>query len=129
MPTQSTFFYVFNQNNSGGYFVIDENVAATVVIEAKNAKQAGERLEEIINADGKYTSFCGCCGRRWSPDYADGVYSRYWVEADQLERFEKERKGGEAILYPLEGERRPIPWARYGMYAYLPEVQEEQGAE
>lgn len=28
-------FYIYNQNNSGGYFIEDENVSATVIIEAE----------------------------------------------------------------------------------------------
>ncbi|HEL2623474.1 TPA: hypothetical protein TZ822_001766 [Streptococcus suis] len=28
MTTAQTYFYVFDQNNSGGYFVIDENVTS-----------------------------------------------------------------------------------------------------
>ncbi|MGU7819404.1 DUF7296 family protein, partial [Streptococcus suis] len=34
MTTAQTYFYVFDQNNSGGYFVIDENVTSEIIIEA-----------------------------------------------------------------------------------------------
>lgn len=119
MATSQTYFYVFDQNNSGGYFVTDENVASEIIIEATEEQQAVTRLNEIINQKPEYTNFCPCCGKRWYPEYSD-VYLRYWVSDEQYEKFEAERDGHEAMFYPLEEEHRLIPWSRYGMYNYLP---------
>lgn len=119
MATSQTYFYVFSQNNSGGYFVKDENVAPEIIIEATEEVLAMARLDEILSQKPEYTNFCPCCGRRWYPEYSD-VYLRYWVSDEQYEKFEAERDGHEAMFYPLEGEHRPIPWSRYGMYNYLP---------
>ena len=62
-------FYHFNQNNSGGYFTIDENRGIThhVVIEADNASEANQDAKEIgIYFEGCYTGRdCNCCGDRW----------------------------------------------------------------
>lgn len=120
MITGQTYFYVFMQNNSGGYFVTDENIASEIVIEAIDENQAAKRLIEIVGQKPEYTEFCPCCGQRWYPEYDDGVYTRYWVSDECFEEFEKERDGHEAIFYPLGGEQRRIPWVRYGMYKYLP---------
>lgn len=60
-------FYSFNQNNSGGSFVIDDDVAHYVIIEADSADAANERAESIgIYFDGCETGYdCPCCGDRW----------------------------------------------------------------
>ncbi|MGC4387307.1 hypothetical protein ABXW34_15800, partial [Streptococcus suis] len=112
MATSQTYFYVFSQNNSGGYFVTDENVASEIIIEATEEVLAMARLDEILSQKPEYTNFCPCCGMRWYPEYSD-VYLRYWVSDEQYEKFEAERDGHEAMFYPLEGEHRPIPWLRY----------------
>lgn len=120
MTTGQTYFYVFIQNNSGGYFVTDENIASEIVIEATDENQAAKRLIEIVDQKPEYTEFCPCCGERWYPEFNDGVYTHYLVSDGHLEEFEKERDGHEAVFYPLGGEHRRIPWVRYGMYKYLP---------
>ena len=61
-------FYHFNQNNSGGSFLFDENQGIThhVVIEADNASDANAIAEGIgIYFDGY--GDCSCCGNRWYP--------------------------------------------------------------
>ena len=119
MATAQTYFYVFDQNNSGGYFVKDENVAPEIIIEATEKVKAIARLEEILNQKAEYTRFCHCCGERWYIECPD-VYTRYWVSDEQHEKFEAERDGHEAMFYPLEGNHRLIPWSRYNMHHYLP---------
>ncbi|HEM4739795.1 TPA: hypothetical protein U2D46_001947 [Streptococcus suis] len=119
MTTSQTYFYVFDQNNSGGYFVIDENVTSEIIIEATEEAKALERLEEILSQKPEYMEYCSCCGERWYPEYSD-VYTRYWVSDEQYEEFEEVRDGHEAMFYPLDGEHRLIPWSRYSMYEYLP---------
>ena len=119
MTTTKTYFYAFDQNNSGGYYVIDENVTHEIIIEATKKSEAVERLEEILSQKPKYTEYCSCCGKRWYPEYPE-VYTRYEVSNERYEDFEYERNGYEAIFYPLEGEPRHIPWLRYGMHGYLP---------
>ncbi len=57
-------FYTFRQNNSGGSFTVDENVAHTVVIQASDARDANERAAAIgLYFDGE--GDCPCCGTRW----------------------------------------------------------------
>ena len=89
---KKTNFYEFNQNNSGGSFVVNENVCHRIVIEAYSEKEAIEKAEEL----GCYWngcddgSDCPCCGDRWyaSPNeiklsdikkdgYPANVYSFY----------------------------------------------------
>lgn len=66
-------FYCFNQNNSGGSFQIDDDVAHYVFIEAESASQANDHAESI----GIYFNGCAddrdcpCCGDRWNPAWRD----------------------------------------------------------
>jgi hypothetical protein len=64
-------FFHFDQNNSGGGYDADENVAQLVVIEAPNANAANIIAQEIgIYFDGIDNGMdCECCGNRWSRAY------------------------------------------------------------
>jgi hypothetical protein len=60
-------FFCFDQNNSGGSFVVDEKLTHRVIVEADDEDEAsdiGERLGVYFNGceDG-YD--CDCCGDRW----------------------------------------------------------------
>jgi len=61
-------YFEFSQNNSGGSFDRDENIAEYVIIAAKDADHANERAREIgIYFGGVLNgSDCDCCGDRWS---------------------------------------------------------------
>lgn len=62
-----TKFYAFDQNNSGGYFIDDEQngVCEVVIIEAQNANEANSKLNEIGEKVDGFDDFCPCCGERW----------------------------------------------------------------
>jgi hypothetical protein len=66
-------YFAFHQNNSGGSFVRDDNVAEVVIIEAKNADEANLRAEEVgIYFDGCDKDWdCPCCGDRWYRQWGD----------------------------------------------------------
>lgn len=59
-------FYEFTQNNSGGSFDVNENVAHRVIIEANSEEEANKKFETLIEDQ---SSSCPCCGDRW---YAEG---------------------------------------------------------
>lgn len=78
-------WFHFDQNNSGGSFVVDENVCEDVFIQAHTAAEAIAKGEEFMdNSDS-----CPCCGNRWSfyVDDRDGqpVPMRYDVPAEAEE--------------------------------------------
>lgn len=60
-------FFAYRQNNSGGSFMCDENVAHLVVIEAADAATADALAETHgIYFDGVESGQdCSCCGDRW----------------------------------------------------------------
>lgn len=72
-------FYDFWQNNSGGYFIINDKVAPIVWIEARNASEANAIAESIgiIFDEG-----CECCGDRWGRVSERHAYE--WPESSFL---------------------------------------------
>ena len=67
-------FYHYRQNNSGGSFILDDDVTVHVIIEAESAEQADRRAESIgIYFDGCSNGMdCPCCGDRWTSQYNKG---------------------------------------------------------
>ncbi len=66
-------FFMFRQNNSGGYFKVDEKVNKFVIIRAENIDHANEIAKKIgIYFDGKRLGYdCPCCGDRWNRAYEE----------------------------------------------------------
>jgi hypothetical protein len=63
-------WFRFRQNNSGGKFVVNENVCEEVFVQARNAEEAISKAETFCsNSDS-----CPCCGDRWS----------FWVSDDDI---------------------------------------------
>ena len=60
-------YFHYSQNNSGGSFDIDENVAHHVIIQATSASHADSIARGVgIYFDGCETGQdCSCCGDRW----------------------------------------------------------------
>jgi len=103
--TIQTRFYEFNQNNSGGYFDVDENVCHCVIIEAMDKKHAVALFEPMIE---NQSGSCSCCGDRWSPEYAGEI---------KLEEYKE--KGWEVGVYSPDKESK---WFKlYGKYPRLSE--------
>lgn len=62
-------WYMFDQNNSGGSFIVNDNVCHRLFIEAVSFGDAIEKAEELGCywngvAEGRD---CPCCGDRWYP--------------------------------------------------------------
>jgi len=69
-------FYMYSQNNSGGWFQQDDDVVHYVIIEADSPSEADDRAESIgIYFDGIDRGLdCECCGDRWSRTWdSDGT--------------------------------------------------------
>lgn len=77
MKTKKTSkFFTYNQNNSGGFFVInkEKGIGEYVIVEAMNLNDADARAEAIgLYFNGVEDGMdCGCCGDRWYSPYDDG---------------------------------------------------------
>lgn len=103
-------FYTYRQNNSGGYWEYDtlEGVAQYVIIEAPTQELANLKFWDVVSG---YTSYCECCGERWSDYYPDdaevpSIYDKpvdeYLSKADSWFRSSDPKKPTVAIHY-LDG--------------------------
>jgi glutamine amidotransferase-like uncharacterized protein len=94
-------FYVYWQNNSGGYFIKNDDVREEVVIEADYEYKANETLEIITE---RYSECCSCCGERWSN------YPRRELETveEYKEWFKKEGWHEDSIIYYADGKKEII---------------------
>jgi hypothetical protein len=109
-------FFQYTQNNSGGHFDVDSNVAHFVIIEADSAREANERASEIgLYFDGE--GDCDCCGNRWheafSDEDGDSVPSIY---GDHVETFESYSRGDIAIVHFACGTKMEVV-LRYKKFA------------
>lgn len=59
----------FSQNNSGGYYHVDDMLAQDVFIQATSALEAQAKAEELFE-DSSH-DYCECCGERWSTYYCE----------------------------------------------------------
>lgn len=67
-------YYLFKQNNSGGYYIEDENlgISSNLIIKADNEDIADEIFDNISKQYGEsFHSFCECCGPRWDVEYSE----------------------------------------------------------
>lgn len=98
-----TKFFTVSQNNSGGYFIENEDVGHYVIIEAENAKQAEEKLAEITE---EYLEYCECCGERWFTwwDDEDGK-GEPMIYTETVAEY-RDMCGGNAIVYYYDGTKR-----------------------
>jgi hypothetical protein len=76
IPTQEVIklkWFTFRQNNSGGKFIINDNVDVFVIIQAHNATEANELAQRVgIYFNGVDDGYdCECCGDRWSTMWDD----------------------------------------------------------
>lgn len=77
-------FYEFDQNNTGGSFIVDDKVCHLVIIEAESDREAEEKAFSLgVYYNGCEEGMdCECCGDRWYPPseynfpmkYADYVF-------------------------------------------------------
>ena len=93
-------WFNFNQNNSGGYYIENDEVGSDVYIQAVDAKTANHKAEHVFSDHSKY---CDCCGERWSYyiDDDDGyeIPTKYGKSIEE----DSPRFGKTAILYHANG--------------------------
>lgn len=88
---EGNMFYKLNQNNSGGYFVVNEKVCHRLFIEANNEEEALQIAESLgYYWDGVNKGLdCSCCGDRWSP-YCDKIdISKLQIETNSFTSIEE----------------------------------------
>ena len=95
-------FYTINQNNSGGYYIVNEEVAEFVSVEANSPEEAEDKLNRIVE---DYSEFCECCGERW---YVD-MYGKKGTEKPMIYDMPYDNctdtfwNRGDIVIYYLDG--------------------------
>lgn len=106
-------WYEFTQNNSGGYFDVDDKVCHRLFIEAESFDDAVEKAENLgCYWDGVSNLIdCPCCGDRWSKRYDKPV---------DIEKYNT--KGYTAIVYDNIYDNTKDEWdRRYRKYEVIEE--------
>jgi hypothetical protein len=110
-------FLTFRQNNSGGNFVITDDVRVTVIVEGTGAVDAINRAEALgIYFNGCEKGIdCPCCGDRWyDPTYGeldyrgDPVPSIYGTPIDEELIRPNHLAGDQIIIHYLDGTRKYV---------------------
>lgn len=112
-------FYLFNQNNSGGSFVVDDNLTHRVLIEADTVDEAIERAENLgMYWHGVEDGYdCPCCGDRWYTPDDEGMKFPFEYSAFEKEEAEKIAKKYHAEV--VENNRHKD---RYNVIFKTPEI-------
>lgn len=105
-------FYCFDQNNSGGWFQVDEDVAHYVFIEAESASEANDRAESI----GIYFNGCAddrdcdCCGDRWYAVSGEGLDAPaiYGTPLNEYADMFTDREDPMAHVYYADGRKETV---------------------
>ena len=99
-------FFTINQNNSGGYFIQNNNVDQLVCVEAKNAEVATKILQNIVEG---YSDYCECCGERWYISLDDN-YCTYFINdgygCDISEKIDVSEYRQNIIIHYMDGVRK-----------------------
>ena len=72
-------FVTFEQNNSGGYLLENEEygIGSYIIVESDTIKEALRRLQQIADDydesqnDHSFHEYCECCGERWDTWFKD----------------------------------------------------------
>jgi hypothetical protein len=117
-------WWTVRQNNSGGYWITDDDVAMFVMIQAPSIQEA-EAIFDRVTAHA--LEYCSCCGERWYfSDYEKGtddpmIYGKPYKEYRENKWFASE---AEARLHYYHG-----PVASYKFNAPVePEIEDNSGA-
>lgn len=95
-------FFTFRQNNSGGYFIVNDNVAVNLIIEAVNAEDAVDKMSEITE---NYSEYCDCCGERWSSWW---VNDEDGTDKPMIWGEEVNKESGSVVIYYVDGRKEKV---------------------
>ena len=103
-------FYTFMQNNSGGYFVEDDNagICEIVIIEDLTPGKAWEKLmrigEDVVN----FESWCSCCGPRWSELYGSAGFEEPMIYGTPVKEVVQDVFSRRSFVHYIGGELEEI---------------------
>lgn len=99
--TINTVFGLGDQNNSGGYFIQNDDVDIYVAVEGLDKEDAINKFQDIVS---DHSSFCNCCGRRWS-----GIDFENWgEEIYTINDFVEASDNYNCILHLIDGTKKKV---------------------
>lgn len=100
-------WFVFDQNNSGGYYIENDVVGSKLFVQAPSAEEASNIAAELTEP---YSEFCECCGERWYLYNAESdgynvptVYDKPVVVNGRIDEKAIGWFGEQAVFYPYNG--------------------------
>lgn len=112
-------YFHFRQNNPGGSFDINEELAHHVIIQAHSADEANRLAKDVgIYFEGCASGTdCSCCGDRWSMAYGDGDETPLIYESDPATYNDIFTKPGQPVchVYHLDGSKTTYRQPEKGM--------------
>lgn len=97
-------WWTADQNNSGGYYIENQDVAAYVLVQARSVQEAQSRIKPVLS---RYFEFCYCCGQRWSTDDwtdEDGT-SEPTIYGKPLDRQQPAFRTATVVMHHYDGSR------------------------
>lgn len=92
----NTVFIVTDQNNSGGYYIKNNEVNEIVIVEGYDKNHCLSRLDDYLEYNSNY---CECCGERWwGHKVVDSKHEGYLSNLTEL----KEYENGNCIIHFLD---------------------------
>lgn len=95
-------WYTISQNNSGGYFIQNEDVNQYVSVQASSRDEAEDKLEEITS---DYSEYCSCCGERWYWYDLEGFDTPMYYEDSPLFSEEPSHYRKEFVMHYADGRK------------------------
>lgn len=101
-------FYTIDQNNSGGYYIKNDDVDYYVSVQADSPYEAERLLERVVE---DHSEYCECCGTRWSTYLSEEgdtptMYGTPLTELKDQDTFWLEEKV--AIIYYADGTKERL---------------------
>ncbi|WP_312286898.1 DUF7296 family protein [Terrisporobacter sp.] len=101
-------FYTYRQNNSGGYFIQNDEVDMFVIVEGDNHQDIQKIADRIFE---NHSEYCTCCGERWSDcdeDWSELTNEPMINSTSVYEVEDYWYKGYNAIIYYKNGEKETV---------------------
>lgn len=102
-------FYTINQNNSGGYFIENDDVREYLIIEADSVDEANDKLYDITQ---DYSEYCSCCGKRWSNFNEDNGSEEPMIRYIPVDKVEEGVFRHSCIIYYKNGDKRIVKFEK-----------------
>lgn len=108
----NTKFFCSTQNDSGGYYLLneEEGIGHYIIVEGIDKEHIRSRLEKIIE---NFSDYCLCCGERWDTYILDtDLEDTPCVWNTSVEKLKENMQGNDKIVYVhfIDGTLKKFYW-------------------